>query len=87
MTGCLDGASSYRFGMGPIHELGKILVVIGLGIALIGILLWSGVGKGWIGRLPGDLQYSRGNVNFYFPVVTCLLLSVLLSLLLWLFRR
>jgi Protein of unknown function (DUF2905) len=73
--------------MGPLNEFGKILVVVGLGIALAGLLLWSGVGRGWFGRLPGDIHYSRGNVNFYFPLATCLLLSIVLSLLLWLFRR
>jgi uncharacterized protein YybS (DUF2232 family) len=69
-----------------MNEVGKVLVVIGVGVALVGVLLWSGVGRGWLGRLPGDIHYSRGNFSFYFPVVTCLLLSLLLTLLLWLFR-
>ena len=70
-----------------MNELGKAIFVIGLVIAAVGLLLWSGVGKNWLGRLPGDIQYTKGNFNFYFPVVTCLLLSLILTLLLWLFRR
>jgi hypothetical protein len=71
----------------PMNELGKMLVVVGLVIVIAGAVLWSGIGKGWLGRLPGDLNYTRGNVSFHFPLVTCLLLSIILSLLLWLFRR
>lgn len=67
-------------------DLGKTLVVLGLVVAAIGLVLWSGVGRGWIGRLPGDIHYRRGNFQVYFPIVTCLALSVLLTLLAWLFR-
>ncbi len=70
-----------------MNELGKILVVVGLLIVVAGALLWSGLGKGWLGRLPGDIHYSKGNFSFYFPLMTCLLVSLLLTLLLWLFRR
>ncbi|PWU17246.1 MAG: DUF2905 domain-containing protein [Verrucomicrobia bacterium] len=70
-----------------MNELGKLLVIVGLVIAAIGVLLWTGVGRGWLGRLPGDVHYSRGNFSFYFPIVTCLLLSLLLTLILWLFRK
>ena len=70
-----------------MNELGKSLVLVGVIIAGIGLLLWSGVGKGWLGRLPGDVHYTKGNFSFYFPMVTCILLSLLLSLILWLFRK
>lgn len=70
-----------------MNELGKFLVIIGLIIAGIGLLLWSGLGKGWLGRLPGDVHYSKGNFTFYFPIATCIVLSLLLSLILWLFRK
>ena len=70
-----------------MSELGKILVLAGLGLAAIGLLLWAGVGKGWFGKLPGDIQVSRGNFSFYFPLATCLLISAVLTLLFWLFRR
>ena len=70
-----------------MNELGKVLVVAGLAVVAIGLLLWSGIGKNWLGRLPGDFHYTRGNFNLYFPLATCLLLSLLLTLLLWLFRK
>ncbi len=68
-------------------EVGKLLVVVGLVVAAIGGLLWSGVGRGWFGKLPGDIHYSRGNFTFYFPIVTCVLLSILLTLIVRLFRK
>ncbi len=70
-----------------MSDLGKYLVVVGICIALLGVVLWSGFGKGWLGRLPGDIQYTRGNFSFSFPLVTCLLVSAILSLILWLFRK
>ena len=70
-----------------MNELGKYLVILGLIIAAAGILLWSGFGRSWLGRLPGDIHYTKGNFSFHFPIVTCLLLSLLLTLLLWLFRK
>ncbi|MCI0537013.1 MAG: DUF2905 domain-containing protein [Verrucomicrobiales bacterium] len=70
-----------------VNELGKVLVVVGLMIAAIGGLLWSGLGRGWFGHLPGDIQYTRDNFSFHFPIVTCLLLSLLLTIMFWLFRR
>jgi hypothetical protein len=62
-------------------ELGKLLVVLGAVILLLGLALWSGFGGGWLGRLPGDIRIQRGNFGFYFPVVTCIILSIVLSLL------
>lgn len=70
-----------------MNELGKFLVVAGLLMAAVGALLWSGLGRGWLGRLPGDVNYSKGDFSFHFPIVTCLLISVVLTLLMWLFRR
>jgi hypothetical protein len=70
-----------------MNELGKFLTIAGLLIAVIGVLLWSGVGRGWLGRLPGDIHYTRGNFSFYFPIVTCLIISAVLTLLMWLFRK
>jgi len=70
-----------------MNELGKLLVAAGLLLAAAGALIWSGFGRGWLGRLPGDIHYTRGNFSFHFPIVTCLLASLVLTLLLWLFRR
>jgi len=70
-----------------MSEWGKYLAILGLIIAGVGILLWTGFGRGWLGRLPGDIHYTKGNFSFHFPIVTCLLLSLLVTLLLWLFKK
>ena len=70
--------------MAPI---GKILIVTGLVLAGVGALFLLGGKLGWIGRLPGDIVIRRGNATFYFPLATCLIVSAILSLLIWLFRR
>jgi len=70
-----------------MHDVGKFLVIAGLLLAAVGALLWSGFGKGWHGRLPGDINYTKGDFSFHFPIVTCLILSAMLTLLLWLFRK
>jgi hypothetical protein len=64
--------------------LGKTLVLIGLGIAGLGLLVMLGVP---LGRLPGDFYLRRGNVSFYFPLATSIILSILLTLVLAFFRR
>lgn len=66
-----------------MNELGKFLVVAGLLIAAVGALLWSGLGKGWLGRLPGDVNYSKGDFSVHFPMVACLLISLVLTMLFW----
>lgn len=66
--------------------IGRFLVTLGLAIALVG-LAWPWLSKLGLGRLPGDLLIERGQSRFYFPFATCLVLSVALSVLLWLFRR
>jgi len=70
-----------------MNEMGKFLVLAGALIAIIGAALWSGIGKNWLGRLPGDVHYTKDNFSFHFPIVTCLLASVVVSVILWLFRR
>src|SRR5882762_9465570 len=70
-----------------VPEIGKFLIVTGVVIVLVGVLLWSGFGAGWLGRLPGDIRIERGNTAFYFPIVTCIIISIVLSLLFSLFRR
>jgi hypothetical protein len=64
-----------------------VLFIGGLVLAAVGLMLWLGVGKTWFGRLPGDIHYSRDNFSFHFPIVTCLIISALLTLLIWIFRR
>ena len=70
-----------------MRELGKFAVVIGIVITLVGLVMWSGFAPKCLGRLPGDIRIERGNSAFYFPIVTCIILSIVLSLLLSIFRR
>ncbi len=67
--------------------LGKSLIVIGLIIALIGVILSFAGRIPWLGRLPGDISIKRENVTFYFPLATSILISLVLSLILWLLRK
>ena len=66
--------------------MSKFLIILGLTIAVIG-LLWPFISKLGLGRLPGDIVIERENMRFYFPIVTSLLVSVVLSVLFWLFNR
>ncbi|MBI3611051.1 MAG: DUF2905 domain-containing protein [Nitrospirae bacterium] len=73
-----------------LTTLGRLLIFIGVVNLLIGsVLLWAGKspGLGWLGRLPGDIYIERKNFNFYFPITTGLIISVLLSLIVWLLTR
>ena len=74
-----------------MSDLGKILIGFGVLMVVVGgVLLLAGILFGkvpWLGRLPGDIHVQRGNWSFYFPLATSILLSVVLSLLLWLFGR
>ena len=54
---------------------------------VVGGLLWSGIGTGPLDRLPGDVRIERGGSAFYFPIVTCIIVSILLSVLMYFFRR
>ena len=69
-------------------DLGRTLVFLGLALLVLGLLL-IGLGRFNlpIGRLPGDFSYKGRNFSFSFPIVSCLLLSALLSLLVWVFGR
>ena len=75
----------------PLGELGKLLLVIGMVSVFVGALLVFGVRLPFrLGRLPGDIVYHGRHGSFYFPVVTCIVLSLVLSLLVWIvnfFRR
>jgi len=69
-------------------DVGKILVIAGLSIAVLGGLIWLGGKAGLpLGRLPGDIRVERDHFKFYFPLMTCLLISAVLTLVAWLLRR
>ena len=70
--------------MEPARELGRLLLIFGLVIAAIGAILIAGSKLPLrIGRLPGDISYHERHGTFYFPIVTCIVLSVVLTLVLW----
>lgn len=70
-----------------IPPFGKLLIILGLALVALGLLLTFAGKVPLLGKLPGDFRIERENISFYLPLGTCLLLSLLLSLLLWLFRR
>jgi Protein of unknown function (DUF2905) len=67
--------------------LGRSLIILGLLIVLVGVLVSLSGRIPWLGRLPGDIAIKRENFSLYFPLGSCLLLSVFVSLIMWLFRR
>ncbi len=77
--------------MEPLREVGKMLLFLGVLLAAVGAFLLLGLKLPFrLGRLPGDIIYQGRHSTFYFPVVTCIVLSVVLTLLFWLvghFRR
>jgi len=71
-----------------MNNLGKPLIIMGPFPDVAGILICLAPKlPTWLGRLPGDISIRRGNFSFYFPLATCLLLSAILSFILWLFRK
>ena len=72
------------FGFGA---LGKMLILLGVFIILIGLLLLVGEKIPWIGRLPGDILIKKEKFTFYFPIATSILISIILTLLFTLFRK
>lgn len=66
---------------------GKLLIILGIVLVIIGLLLTFAGKLPFFGKFPGDIRIERENFSFYFPLGTCLLLSLLLSLIFWLFRR
>jgi hypothetical protein len=70
-----------------MHDLGRMLFFLGLLLLVAGAILWRTGGLGGLGRLPGDILVQGKNSTFYFPIVTCIVVSLVLTLLGWLFRR
>ena len=66
-------------------QLGKFLVIVGVLLVAVGLFMMTGFrfSSFGLGRLPGDIAYKGKNVQFYFPIVTCLLLSAVLTLVFW----
>jgi hypothetical protein len=71
-------------GFAPI---GKMLVLLGVFMVVVGLFLWLGDKIPWVGRLPGDILIKKEKFTFYFPLVTCILISLLLTLLFSIFKK
>jgi len=72
------------FGLGA---LGKLLILLGVFIVLMGLLLMAGDKIPWVGRLPGDIVIKKEKFTFYFPLATCILISLLITIFFALFRK
>ena len=71
-------------GFGP---LGKMLILLGVFVILVGLFLLFGEKIPWVGKLPGDIIIRRKNFTFYFPIVTSIIISIILTLLFTLLRK
>jgi hypothetical protein len=71
-----------------MQNTGKLLMFAGLIILVAGLVLWLGGDRlRWLGRLPGDISVEKPNFRFYFPVTTMIIVSIVLTLVLWLIRK
>jgi hypothetical protein len=67
-------------------KMQRLLIILGVALLVAGIA-WPLLSRIGLGRLPGDIAIQRGNTSFYFPIVTCILISIVFSALVWLFNR
>jgi Protein of unknown function (DUF2905) len=71
-----------------MQEIGKYIFLIGIALVVFGALAWRFPNIfQWVGKLPGDISIRKGSFSLYFPIVTCVVLSILLTIISWLFRR
>ena len=75
-----------------LSDMGKIMVFVGAVLVVLGVVIWLAgkapeSAKFWIGRLPGDIRIERDHFKFYFPLTTCILISIILTLIFWLVSR
>ncbi len=73
--------------MNPMHDLGKMLLIFGIFMVIVGLFLMFGSKIPFLGKLPGDIVIRKGNFTFYFPLATSIILSVLLTILFSIFRK
>ena len=70
-----------------MSDLARFLIIAGVLLAAVGVVLLLAPKIPWLGKLPGDFTWQRGNFTFYFPLGTCLLISIILTLIISLFRK
>ncbi len=68
-------------------DLGRFLIIAGVVLVVAGAIFLLAPKLPWLGHLPGDISYKRGNFSFYFPLGTCILISVILTLIMYLLRK
>jgi hypothetical protein len=68
-------------------EIGKLLLILGIILSIMGLIFIFGSKVPDLGRLPGDIFIKKGNITFFFPIATCILISIIVTLILSLFRR
>ncbi len=69
-------------------QIGKILIIVGIILVIAGVIIhFAGNRLNWIGHLPGDIRIEKENVRFYFPLTTMIILSIVLSIILWIIRK
>jgi len=73
--------------MSPFGSIGKVLIIFGIVLVVLGFILILGDKIPWIGRLPGDIYIKRDKFTFYFPLMTSIIISLLLTFFFWLFRK
>lgn len=73
--------------MDAFHQMGRLLIIIGIVCAAVGALFLLSGKVPWLGRLPGDIIIQKKNFTFYFPLATSILVSIIFTLLLWFFGR
>jgi hypothetical protein len=70
-----------------MSDLGRLLIGVGVILVIVGAVVLLAPKLPWLGKLPGDISLKRGNFSLYFPLGTCILISIILTLIVWLFRR
>ena len=68
-------------------EFGKFLIVVGIALVLVGLVVFFRVQIPWVGRLPGDIWVKKESFSFYFPITTCILVSIVLTFVFYIFCR
>jgi hypothetical protein len=68
-----------------MSDVGKLLIIFGIGLAIVGAMVWA-LGRAGFHGLPGDIKYQGDHVRFYFPIVSCIVLSIVLTGIMWLWR-
>lgn len=70
-----------------MKEIGRLFIILGIVFIVVGIILWSRIRIPFLGKLPGDIIVKKENFTVYIPIASCVIISIILSLLFWFFSR